>query len=185
VAHIAVSQEQVEGCDGNKEYQGIILQNFEGSLEQCKTHVLADLQMLEDCIKQRLEWSDITLLRSILVFIDTQNWQQKSSNGIENDESLASVKAAVEHIISIFRFPLEAKGLCVAVCQDEIQEAVEHARMFLPIGTETYRKIWYKLEKCPDSSNWQNVVCLCHLIFSLPFTTSRVEQLFSNEYREG
>ena len=59
--------------DGNKEYQGIILQNFEGSLEQCKTHVLADLQMLEDCIKQRLEWSDITLLRSILVFIDTQN----------------------------------------------------------------------------------------------------------------
>ena len=165
--------------DGNKEYQGIILQNFEGSLEQCKTHVLADFQRLEDCIKQRLEWSDITVLRSILVFIDTQNWQQKSSNGIENDESLASVKAAVEHIISIFRFPLEAKGVCVAVIQDEIQEAVEYARMFLPIGTETYRKIWYKLETCPDSSNWQNVVCLCHLIFSLPFTTSRVEQLFS------
>ena len=69
--------------------------------------------------------------------------------------------------------------MCVAVIQDEIQEAVEYARMFLPIGTETYRKIWYKLETCPDSSNWQNVVCLCHLIFSLPFTTSRVEQLFS------
>ncbi|KAL5491664.1 hypothetical protein EMCRGX_G016996, partial [Ephydatia muelleri] len=107
--------------DGNKEYQGIILQNFERSLEQCKTHVLADLQRLEDCIKQRLEWSDITVLRSILVFIDTQNWQQKSSNGIENDE--------------------KAKGVCVAVIQDEIQEAVEYARMFLPIGTETYRKI--------------------------------------------
>ena len=69
--------------DGNKEYQGVILENFEASLEQCKAHVLADLQRLEGCIKLRLEWSDITHLRTILVFIDTQNWQQKSSNGTD------------------------------------------------------------------------------------------------------
>ena len=86
-----------------------------------------------------------------------RTWQKKRSDGTEDDESLALVKAEVERIVSIFCSPLDAKAVMyVAVIQDEIQEATVHMNMILPIGTETHRKIWYKLE-----------------------TTSRVEQLFS------
>ena len=57
--------------------------------------------------------------------------------------------------------------------------AVDYARMYLAIGRERYKKIWYKLHTCPDSTKWSNLLQLCHLVFSLPFTTSRVEQIFS------
>ena len=37
------------------------------------------------------------------------------------------VYLAVDYIVSIFRAPLEARGLCVDVLQDEVHDAVEFA----------------------------------------------------------
>ena len=60
-----------------------------------------------------------------------------------------------------------------------MEEVVEYARAYLPIGTESYRRVCYKLYTCPDSSKWPNLFFVGELIFSLPFSTSRVEQTFS------
>ena len=58
----------------------------------------------------------------------------------------------MEYITSAFHAPLEAEGLCdPSMLQDEVDEVVGYARQYLPIGTESYRKIWYKLHTCPDS----------------------------------
>ena len=43
----------------SQEYQGVVLQNFDASLEQCKVHVLVDLKKLDRRIQERLEWSDL------------------------------------------------------------------------------------------------------------------------------
>lgn len=51
--------------------------------------------------------------------------------------------------------------------------------MYLTIGTESYRKTWYKLHTCPDAHKYANVLLLCEFTFNLPFTTSHVEQMFS------
>ena len=171
-----------------KEYQGVALQNFDTTLEQCKKHVMADICRLEQKIKERLEWSDIQLMRSILVFLETQSWQKSFSEERSGDhdgmldpdaDDFAEVRAAVEYIISIFRIPLEAKGMCAASIQDEVEDVISYARKYLPIGSENYRKIWYKLHTSPDSSRWPNILILSELLFSLPISTSRVEQLFS------
>ena len=121
-----------------QEYQGIVLQNFDSVLEQCKEHVKEDICRLERKIKERLEWSNTKLLRSILVFLGTQSWQESFSEDTHDDEVLesvdlslddfAQVRAAVEYIISIFRIPLEAKGMCVASIQDEVEDIVSYAR---------------------------------------------------------
>ena len=66
----------------------------------------------------------------------------------------------------------------MASIQDEVED-VSCARKYLPIGSENYHKIWYKLHTSPDSSRWPNILMLCELLFSLPISTSRVEQLFS------
>lgn len=71
------------------------------------------------------------------------------------------------------------RAMCMASIHGDIQEAVEYARRCLPIAKESYRKIWYKLHTCPDSSKWSNLLQLSELVLSLPFTTSRVEQIFS------
>ena len=98
-------------------------------------HVLADLCRLEEKIKQRLEWSDTKLLLSIFVFIETQRWVQKEGDG---DEEMHEIYLAVDYKVSIFRAPLEARGLYVDVLQDEVHDAVEFAWKYLPLGQESY-----------------------------------------------
>jgi hypothetical protein len=49
-----------------------MLKDFNQCLEQCKTPVMADLSRLGEKIKEHLQWSDMKLLRSILVLIETK-----------------------------------------------------------------------------------------------------------------
>ena len=76
----------------------------------CKEQALADLKQLDLKMRDRLEWSDVKLLRSILLFIDTQGWQVKlsSTNTGMSEDNLAGVKSAMENTISAFRVHLEA-----------------------------------------------------------------------------
>ena len=64
--------------EGNSEYQGTILKSFTlSTLCSCQEQALRDLLQLDQMMRSRLEWSDIKMLRSILVFTDTQNWVKK------------------------------------------------------------------------------------------------------------
>ena len=68
------------------------------------------MKQLDLKMRDRLEWSDVKLLRSILLFIDTQGWQVKlsSTNTGMSEDNLDGVKSAMENTISAFRVPLEA-----------------------------------------------------------------------------
>ena len=98
---------------------------------------------------------------------------------VDPDEVGSDMREAVEYIIATFRAPLEASSFSAEGILDELEEAISYARKYLPITTETYKKVWYTLHTCPDASKWPNILMLCQLIFSLPFSTSRVEQVFS------
>ena len=98
--------------------------------------------------------------------------------GDEDNDDKSHIKEAVEHIISVFREPLEAKGAELFSLQDELEEVVDFFRRYLNTGEE-YKKVWYKLFTAPDARKWPNVLLLCKLLFSLPFTNSKVERAFS------
>ena len=100
-------------------------------------------------MRDRLEWSDVKLLHSILLFIDTQGWQVKSSStntgmsdsdGVEED-NLDGIKSALESITSTFRAPLEAKEVNLSSLHDEIEEVVDHARRYLSIDKVCYQTV--------------------------------------------
>jgi len=81
---------------------------------------LNDLNSLDNKMRERLEWSDVTLLRSLLIFIETQNWAARfdaRSSGKNNSEdcSMDEVKTAVEFLTSHFRIPLESKGVALDI----------------------------------------------------------------------
>lgn len=99
---------------------------------------------------------------------------------IDEDCSLAEVKESVEHIATHFRLPLEAKGVSLVSLQDEVEEAVEYTRTYLDISGTEYRKVRYKLYTCPDARKRPNILSVCELSFSLPFSNERVEQIFSS-----
>ena len=171
-----------EETTGERTYQGTALKGYNSAtLEYCKKEALADLQRLHDKMREWLQWSDVTLLRALLVFLETQIWMKRSVEGGDGDPdpSLTEVKSAVECIVSQFRDPLEARGANLSVLQDEIEDAVDYARRYLGLESTNYRKVWYNLHVCPDSSHWPNVLLLCGLAFSLPFSNGRVEQIFS------
>ena len=87
--------------------------------------------------------------------------------------------SAIQHIYTSFKDPLEAHNISLSVLLDEIEDSIEYARQYLAIESTDYRRVWYNLHICHDSSKWPNVLLLCELCFSLPFSNSRVEQIFS------
>jgi hypothetical protein len=182
---VKVVMSRIEEDDQVKEYQGAVLKDLtEDTLEVCTSQAMADVKVIEEKIQERLEWSDLTLLRSLLVFADTQNWVCVNETSSQRDASevgdFSKISEALEYIVSVFKLPLEAKGADLSSLQDETEEIVIYARKHLSIGTEDYRSVWYKLHTCPDHRNWPNILLVCQLVFSLPFSNGRVEQIFSS-----
>ena len=149
-------------------------------MQTCADTTIADAKWLKDKIKARLEWSDLTLLRAVLTFINTQTWSALPSEENE-DLGLVGFTEAVELITSEFGEPLEAKQVDLTGIQDEVEEIVPYARKYLNISTEGYRKVWYKLHTCPNAGKSPNLlrVSELELVFSLPFSNAHVGQLFS------
>lgn len=111
--------ERVSEESGQKLYQGAALKTFTDevfTVYSCQAH--SDLQNLDGKMRERLEWTDIKLLRPILVFLDTCSWAARG------EMADAEIRAAVEHIITIFWEPLEAKGACLSSLHDELEEVV-------------------------------------------------------------
>ena len=97
-----LEEERIQEEGSEKMYQGAALKNVTlAAKESAKEEVLHDLGRLNDSMRERLEWLDIKLLRSLLVFIETQNWAGRSRNPDDSNEgiddcSLAEVKKSVE-----------------------------------------------------------------------------------------
>ena len=81
---------------------------------------------VDQMMRSRLEWSDIKMLRSILVLIDTQNWVNKGKEDMgsslidlsnsdaegelePDDSTIASIYGAVDYITTSFKEPLEKR----------------------------------------------------------------------------
>ena len=93
---------------------------------------------------------------------------------------MAEIKSALLRITEVFRAPLEAKEVDLCTILDEIEDIVDYARSYLRIGSDTYKTIWYQLYSSPDAIKWPNILVICELLFSLPFSTAKVERFFSN-----
>ena len=173
--------DRLEDDGDEKTYQGAVLKNYSSEMiEFCKKEALADMKQLEENIRQRLEWSDVKLLRAVLVFIETQSWIKSAADDEYEDSSMLAIKLALEDIFRAFADPLEASNVNLSTLQDEIEDVVDYARKYLSIESTSYRKVWYLLHVCPDIKKWPGILLLCELVFSLPFSNGRVEQIFSS-----
>lgn len=144
-------------------------------LSSCSAQAKADLGKLDGKIKERLSWSDTKLLRSMIVFLDTRSWAIRRTEELDEEmdvDDRAHIKETVEYILTVFREPLEAKGMSVFSLQDELEEVVDFYRQYL-VDTqgEDYRKVWYKLFTAPDARKWPNIILLSEL---LPFVNSKL-----------
>lgn len=174
---------RVKDEDSKKTCQGATLRCFNSTtLEYCKKMILADLERLNEKLQERLEWSDVKLLRVLLVFLETQSWMKRCSDDDDGDSDLllSEIKSTVEYIVTLFRVPLEARGADLATLDDEIENTVDYARQFLGLETTDYRKVWFSLHIFPDAGHWPKMLLICKLVFSVPFSNGGVEHKFSS-----
>ena len=125
---------KIKDEDGSKQYQGALLQCYDTrTLEHCKEQALADLKQLDLKMRDRLEWSDVKLLRSILLFciIDTQGWQVKSSS---TDTGMLDSDMMVE------------KTIWTELSQ-QWRISPQHSEFLLRLKGLTYRPFMMKLKK--------------------------------------
>ena len=157
-------------------YQGIELHHFNDVVvNSCRQQALSDLRKLDDELKERLSWSDTKLMRAIMVFLDTQAWYSHKT-----DESFSlQLTEAVSMLVENFRAPLEAKATDLAAIQEEAKEMLDYAHQYLRVDRDGYQHVWYHLAFGPDCTRFRNLVAIAQLLFSLPFSTAKVERLFS------
>ena len=124
---------KMENEGEKKLFQGAELQNFNDSVQlKLKQDTQHDLTELNAKMKEHLMWSDVKLLRALLVFLETQSWVKQLHNTSptmvtsdseddnlklsdnDDDQVLSEVKESVDYLASHFRIPLEAKGVVIA-----------------------------------------------------------------------
>ena len=134
-------------------------------------------------MQARFQWSDLQLLRALIVFLETQCWIQRSISDHDDtdpdDASLQEEKNAIELLSLHFRDPLEVAGTNLLLLQDEMEDAVTYVGTYLGIESTDYQKVRYNLYVCPNVAERPSVLLLCVLAFSLPFLNARLEQIFS------
>ena len=79
----------------------------------------------------------------------------------------------------MFRMPLEAQGADLSGILDETEDAVLFAQSNLSIQKDSYKRIWYLLDVASDAVKWKKLLLITELLFSLPFSTAKIERLFS------
>ena len=166
--------------NGGKVYQGSELHRFTvTTAKSCADQALSDLISLDSKMRARLEWSDINLMRSILLFLDTQSRQDNFEEATGSESRLSEIKSALVSIAEVFRAPLEAKGAILNSILDEMEDIVDYARTYLRLGCDNSSRVWYQLFTTPDSIHWPNILLVSELLMCLPFSTAKVERFFS------
>ena len=163
--------------NGGKVYQGSELHNFrDTSTKTCQDQALADLKSLDEHMRARLEWSDVGLMRSILLFLRAGKTRKELHLMMM---VTVSVKSKQLLSTSLMSFVLSLKLKMLTSILDEIEDIVDYGRTYLRIGCDSYKRVWYQLYSSPDAVKWPNILLVSELLFSLPFSTAKVERFFS------
>lgn len=93
--------------NGGKVYQGSELHRFTvTTAKSCADQALSDLISLDSKMRARLEWSDISLMRSILLFL---SWQDNFEEATGSESRLSEIKSALVSIAEVFHAPFYPK----------------------------------------------------------------------------
>ena len=121
-----------------------------------------------DCLKSRLDWSDLDLIRDIIFVFETQGWQKVIDEEENHSIEKLDPTEAADRIAMKFEKTLEAAGVEICELRWEFWEMLEHSVQFISLSTLSYQKVWWRLFHSPCAEQWSNILSLAELLFSLP-----------------
>ena len=157
--------------DGTTTYQAQRLKQYDEAKSYFATHCSSYCSKISDCIRSRLAWTDLELLRDVIFVLASQGWQKV----MDENEDLGAISRLAEH----FRVPLERANTEIDEILTEFECVLQYATKYISLSTLDYRAVWWRIFHSPDSVAWVNVLNLIELLFSLPVSNGVVERVFS------
>ena len=162
---------KIQEEDGEATFQYQVLKSYQSARALYSRNHQAYCSSVTECLKSRLEWSDLNLIRDIIFILETQGWQK-----VIDEEQEAE---AVDRVAERFKNPLEAAGVEITELRKEFKEMLEHSVEFISLCTLSYQEVWWRLFHAPYASQWSNILTLAELLFSLPASNGKLERCSS------
>ena len=134
------------------------------------------------CLKARLAWSDLQLVRDVIFSLETQGWQKIVDEENASDNKDTESPSPMEPIIRLgerFRTPLESAGVDVERLPEEFHEMVLHVTQFISLSTMGYKAVWWRLFHAPNAMEWSNILTLARLLLTLPVSNGKLESVLN------
>ena len=164
--------------DGIKSYQCQEVKLLSQAEVFYETHYPDYCSRVVQCIKTRLAWSDLQLMRDLVFFLSTHGWEKVLVDEDITDDSTA-IMEPISRLVERFKIPLEGAGTDTDLICDEFRDMLQYAIQYISVATLDYRSIWWRLFHAPTACDWSNVLKLAELVFSLPASNGKLERVFS------
>ena len=136
-------------------------------------HAASFVQLLQNAIEIRLSGSnDIATMADIL---NCEAWDCKSSGNESMDQVILG------HLCH-FQEPLRQQGLQASQIEvvNEWHDMLDYTVKYLSPSCHHYRATWFKIFHSSRSFQWQNILLLISLLFSVPVPNAVLERFFSS-----
>ena len=127
---------------------------------------------LTDCLRTRLQWSDLDVIRDIISTLAVQGWEKI----LEEDSSIDFI----DRLVHKFSTPLHGAQIDVTKIREEFEFILQYAVQYISLATLDYRAAWWRIFHAPTAAEWTNALAfLIQLLFSLPASNGIIEHAFS------
>ena len=167
--------QKIKEEDGERVYQCQELHRYDQAVSYFTTHHEEYCTSVTSCLKSRLAWSDLQVIRDVILVLASQGWEKLLS---DHDESTAATQA-ISRLGTRFKSPLTSAKVEIDRLHEEFHEMISYAIQFVSISTLDYRSVWWRLYHSPNASSWTNILALVQLLFTLPVSNGKLERVFS------
>ena len=159
--------------EANDEYQGVRLSNLSQAIAQLKEGSSFYVNLLNDAIEAHLGGS--REIASIAIILNCEAWNASSSCN-------ESIDQIILHYVCHFEEPLRLQGLQGTQLEfvNEWHDMLDYTVQYLSPSSRHYKATWFKIFHSSRAGEWQNILLLIRVFFSLPVSNAALERMFSN-----
>ena len=183
---------------GEPVYQCQSLKSFPQAKHHYENNYATYCSKVNTCIKARMQWSDLQIIRDIIFVLGTQGWQKlldkdqdistlttepSSSTAIidvdQGDDFIDSELKAIDRLVERFEFLLQSAGADTDLIKPEFEALLSYAGHFIQLSTNDYQSVWWRIFHSPNCNEWTNLLVFIQLLFALPASNGKIERVFS------
>ena len=123
-------------------YQGPELHRYDEALSYFTAHYEEYCTSVTSCLKSRLAWSDLQMIRDVILVLACQGWEKILNDDYESTEATQATQAVIR-LGSRFQVSLTSAGVEIEPLHEEFLEMISYADQFISIAT-----LYFRLSSC-------------------------------------